>query len=273
MLLRLLFLCSLFPLSVMGGELKVTSYNIRQDTAGDKGDREWAKRAPGILKFLKEGEFSIIGLQEAKHNQVEGIQKGLPLFKRLGVGRADGKKGGEYAPLFYDSATWSVDEKEQGNFWLSDTPEIPGSMSWGNKVTRICTWGRFLGKDGKAFYVYNTHWDHRSEASREKSAGLILERVKARKFQQDPVILMGDFNATIESAAIKIFLNSGMFLDHGEKVQFLTFNKWVPGLKEGLRIDHILVSPSLKKAKFQALADGDPVNSDHHPVALTIATD
>lgn len=273
MMIKRLFLFFLLPVLLHGGEIKVTSYNIRQDTSSDQGDRDWSKRAPGVVKFLKDGGYSMIGLQEAKDNQVEDIQKGLPSFKRVGVGRDDGKKNGEYSPLFYDPAVWTVDPVEQGTFWLSDTPEKPGSKTWGNGVTRICSWGRFTGKNGKAIYVFNTHWDHRSQPSREKAAELIVKRIKERKHGGDPVILMGDFNATTENPAIKTLLGSGLLVDHGGGDQKLTFNFWKPGLKPGLRIDHIFTSPSIKKAKFEVLADGDPVNSDHQPVVLTISGD
>ena len=104
--MKRLLLLLLLPALTMAGELKITSYNIRQDTNGDRGDRDWSKRTPGVVKFLRDGRFSIIGLQEAKQNQVEDIQKGLPSFKLLGVGRDDGKKRGEYSPLFYDPKVW-----------------------------------------------------------------------------------------------------------------------------------------------------------------------
>lgn len=228
---------------------------------------------PGVVKFLNEGGFSIIGLQEVKHNQLEDVQKGLPSFKRIGVGRDDGKKSGEYSPLFYDPAIWTADENEQGTFWLSDTPKVPGSKTWGNGVTRICSWARLTGKNGKSIYVYNTHWDHQSQPSREKAALLVLERIKARTSGDDPVILMGDFNATTENPAIKTLLNSALLVDHGGEEQMVTFNFWKAELKEGLRIDHIFTSPSFKNGRFEVLADGDPVNSDHHPVVLVIASD
>ncbi len=260
-------------LSATAGEIKVTSYNIRQDTGGDRGVRDWSQRMPGVVKFLKDGEFSIIGLQEAKHNQLEDVQKGLPSFKRVGVGRADGKKGGEYSPLFYDPAVWTADEKEQGTFWLSDTPEVPGSMTWGNRVTRICSWVRLTGKNGKSIYVYNTHWDHQSQPSREKAAVLILDKIKKRTHGNDPVILMGDFNATTENLAIKTLLNSALLVDHGGEPQQGTFNAWKAELKVGLRIDHIFTSPCFKNGRLEVRLDGTPVNSDHHPLLLWLVGD
>jgi endonuclease/exonuclease/phosphatase family metal-dependent hydrolase len=260
----------MMPLLAMAGELKVSSYNIRMDSNGDKGERDWSRRAPGVVKFLSEGGYSIIGLQEVLHNQLVDLKKGLPKLKQIGVGRDDGKTGGEYSPLFYDPAIWTADTEEQGTFWLSDTPEVAGSKSWGNVVVRICTWARLTGKDGKSLYVFNTHFDHQSQPSREKAAELILKRVKTRKHGDEPVILMGDFNATTTNPAIITLLKSDQLIDHGNADQMLTYNFWKAGLKAGMRIDHIFTSPSIKEAKFQALSDGDPPNSDHHPVVLTI---
>ena len=74
------------------GEVKVVTYNVRQDTNGDRGERDWKRRSPRVVEFLKKGSFSIIGLQEAKHNQVEDVKRGLPKFVQIGVGRDDGDK-------------------------------------------------------------------------------------------------------------------------------------------------------------------------------------
>jgi len=267
---RLLFLL-FFALGGRGlaNKVKVTSYNIRLDTKSDREFRDWSKRRAGVVDFLKAGGFSVIGLQEALHNQLEDVRKGLPDFEQLGVGRSDGKKGGEYSPILFDPGVWRVDLEEQGTFWLSDTPEKAGSKSWGNQVVRICTWARLIGRNGKAIYIFNTHFDHQSQPSREKSAELILQRIKARKHGGDPVILMGDFNATTKNPAIQTFLNSDLLIDHGDADQKLTFNHWKAGMKKGLRIDHIFTSPSIQKAKFEVMADGDPPHSDHHPVVLT----
>lgn len=251
-------------------DLKVVTYNIRQDTGGDRGARDWSRRAPGVVTFLKEGDFSLIGLQEVKHNQLRDLEKGLPGYTRLGVGRADGKKGGEYSPVFYRSNQWKADAEKKGTFWLSDTPEKPGSMTWGNQITRICTWVRLIDRHGRGLYLFNTHWDHQSQPSREKAAVLILERIKARKHPGEPVILMGDFNANTQNPAIKTLLASGLMVDPGGEDQKLTFNFWKPGLRDGLRIDHVFNSRDWPGGQLEVVSDGDPVHSDHHPVILTL---
>lgn len=259
-------------LSVLGQELKVASYNIRYAASGDRGDRSWEKRRAGVVDFLRAGEFDFVGLQEVLHRQLGDVEKGLRGMQRVGVGRDDGETRGEYSPIFYEASKWTLNRKEQGTFWLSDTPDLAGSKTWGNQTTRICTWARFekKGGSGEGVYVFNTHWDHQHQESREKAAGLILERIKNREKKDAPVILMGDFNATTDNLAVKKLLESGELIDPAGAKQWATFNSWQAGLKEGKRIDHIFVTKGFQRAKVEIKADGDPVNSDHHPVVMEI---
>ena len=76
-------------------------------------------------------------------------------------------------------------------------------------MTRICTWARLLDAetDG-ALYIYNLHLDHESQESRERSVGLLAERIASREFD-DPVIVMGDFNAGESNPAILYFKGEG----------------------------------------------------------------
>jgi endonuclease/exonuclease/phosphatase family metal-dependent hydrolase len=250
---------------------KMISYNIRQDTEGDKGVKDWQQRMPNVVKFLQEQQPSVIGLQEVRNNQLEDLEKNLPDYGKVGVGREDGIAKGEYSPILYDKSVWRMDEKESGTFWLSDTPDVPNSKTWGNGYTRICTWVRLIDKagSGKGIYIYNTHWDHQSQPSREKAAVLILKMIKQRKNKAESCILMGDFNATTKNPAVKTLLIDGSLIDHG-KQQMKTSNYWKAALKVGLRIDHIFVSPELKKAEVKVVATGDPPASDHHPIVMTV---
>jgi endonuclease/exonuclease/phosphatase family metal-dependent hydrolase len=222
---------------------------------------------------------SIIGLQEVKHNQLLDMTKGLPNYAYIGVGRDDGKMAGEFSPIFYDHKIWRLDAEEHGTYWLSDTPEVIASRTWGNYHNRICSWARFIkisGPDkGSALYVYNTHWDHRSQPARLKSGELMLKKVKTRKHPEDPYIVMGDFNATTENPAIIQFLKSGLLLDHATK-KTKSSSHWKEALEAGLRIDHIFTSPFYKKAILQVDSNGDGKGnaaSDHHPVRLRVPTE
>ncbi|MCP5537640.1 MAG: endonuclease/exonuclease/phosphatase family protein [Akkermansiaceae bacterium] len=269
----LVYICLIQPdLRADDIDVKILTYNIRYDARGDMGVRDWQQRKSAVTDYLANSKASIIGLQEVVHNQLLDVDKALPGHAYVGVGRDDGKTRGEYSPIFYDTKLWKLDPSEQGTFWLSDTPEVVSSRTWGNGIPRICTWARLIGKNGKAVYVYNTHWDHRSQNSRVHAAGLILKKIRARTHASEPFILMGDFNSNTENPAIQTLLRSGILTDPGKK-QFLTFSSWKAGLVPGLRIDHIFTSTLIKKAKVEVQSnddDGGHAASDHHPVVLTM---
>ena len=128
--------------------LKVVSYNIRQDTASDTGGRDWRARKRALTGYLHDGKFSIIGLQEVRHNQLLDVNKALPRHEFTGVGRDDGKTRGEYSPIYFHTGFWKLDPEQHGTFWLSDTPDVVRSRTWGNRYPRICTWARLIGRDG-----------------------------------------------------------------------------------------------------------------------------
>jgi endonuclease/exonuclease/phosphatase family metal-dependent hydrolase len=254
--------------------LVVVTYNIRQDTASDKGGKDWQARKGALTEYLRAGNFSIIGLQEARHNQLLDVDGALSQHAYTGVGRDDGKTRGEYSPILFNTDHWELDPQQHGTFWLSDTPKVVRSMTWGNRYPRICTWARLIGRNGpakgKAIYVFNTHWDHQSQPSRLKSAKLILEKIASRANKQDPVILMGDFNADIENPAIKTLLAPGTVIDHGGQ-QKRSGSWWKPDLAPGLRIDHVFTSPSFQVAESMVQTNPGVEGlsaSDHHPVVL-----
>ena len=157
-------------------ELRVMSFNIRYGSAND-GEDHWKNRREMVFDVFRNHHPDIVGLQEALDFQITEIRKALPEFGEIGVAREDGKTEGEYCAILYRHDQFDIDES--GTFWLSDTPEVPGSSHWGNACVRICTWARLVEKkSGGTFYLYNTHLDHVSQPSREKSAVLLAQRVQ-----------------------------------------------------------------------------------------------
>ena len=280
--MRLHFLFVLLPLIITltgaeepkDGAITLVSYNIRQDTESDKGQKDWSHRKGVVSNYLLQKNASIIGLQEVRHNQLLDLKKALPDYSVIGVGREDGKTRGEYSPIFYDHNKWNLDPKENGTFWLSDTPSIANSRSWGNHHTRICTWVRLVASSNAekrtAIYIYNTHWDHQSQPARVNSALLMLKRIKERTHKGDSYILMGDLNATVKNPAVKSLIGEGILKDHGKNL-YSSSSKWKSDLVPGLRIDHIFTGPSIKSADLMVESNGNAEKwsgSDHHPVVL-----
>lgn len=102
---------------------------------------------------------------------------------------------------------------EYDHYWLSDTPDVMCSSTWGNTCRRMVTWVKFLDRrSGRQFYFMNTHFDHEVQAAREKSATLVLQRTLDLKTPL-PVLLVGDFNADAANKAYQILTADGAFAD------------------------------------------------------------
>jgi len=264
------------------------SFNIRYGTADD-GENSWPNRSQLVLDVINDYDADILGIQEALAFQLDELQQSLDKYRLIGVGRDDGIAAGEFAAILYRGSRFEV--LESGTFWFSDTPEDPGSTSWGNNVTRICTWASMRERStGLQFYVYNVHFDHESQPSRERSSGLLAARINARS-SQAPYIVTGDFNAGEENPAILLLLGEGQQIDmgtgspvaspglrdtyralHGDSVGAGTFNAF-RGERTGEKIDAVLVSREwhVSDAAIIRTAEHGRYPSDHFPVVATVS--
>lgn len=268
-------------------ELRITSSNIRYGTADD-GVNAWEERRELLFKVLTDEKFDSAGLQEALAFQLSELDVALSAYGRVGVGRDDGKTKGEYSAILYLKSRYEA--VSAGTFWFSDTPETPGSMSWGNTLPRICTWARLKNlATGRHYYHYNVHYDHLSQPSREKSSQLLAARIAQRPEQADPVIVTGDFNAEPGNLAIDYLLGTasvgGMqnpfkmrdaWLDfHATEPESTTHHSFMGGATGGIHIDYVFYGPgvSSKSAEIVRTHEGDVYPSDHYPVSavLTLA--
>lgn len=252
-------------------DLRVMSFNIRYGTAND-GENHWEKRREMVFDLLRSQQSDVIGLQEALRFQLDELQKALPEYAALGVGRDDGKSAGEHSAILYRKSRFSVEES--GTFWLSDTPEVPGSKSWGNRITRICTWARLTDRmTGRALYVYNVHLDHESQPSRERSVRLLLERMRARP-KAEPILLLGDLNAGEENPATRFLTSQLDFplvdtfrVRHSDAVEVGTFHAF-QGVTSGAKIDYVFASLDFYVLDAQIIRENrrGRYPSDHFPV-------
>ncbi len=117
----------------------------------------------------------------------------LPAFQRVGGGRDDGKQAGEYSALYFRKARFGL--LESGTFWLSETPDVL-SKGWDANLPRVCTYAHLYDTlAAKKIWVFNTHFDHIGKEARRRSAELILLKIKELNKENEPIILMGDFNS------------------------------------------------------------------------------
>jgi endonuclease/exonuclease/phosphatase family metal-dependent hydrolase len=263
--------------------IKVMTFNIRYGTAADGADA-WDYRKQMVFDVFSEQNADFVGVQEALAFQLEEIEAAVPGYARIGVGRADGIAGDEFSAIFYRAERFDV--AESSTYWFSDTPEVPGSMSWGNGIPRICTWGRFVEKaTGYGLYHYNVHLDHQSQPSREKSAWLLMARAAQRLVPEDPIVITGDFNAPEDNAAT-LFMKGEAQVEGADnpipmvdsfralfpdQTQTGTFNGF-SGDTSGGKIDFVFMGPGVTATSAEIVhtsVDGH-YPSDHFPVTGTL---
>lgn len=264
--------------------LRITTSNIRF-ASEDDGVNVWPARKALLFQVLKTQAFDSAGLQEALAAQLADFATEMPEFGQIGVGRNDGKTKGEYASILYSKARLAV--ASSGTFWFSDTPEVPGSKSWGNDLPRICTWARLQDlKTGRHYWHYNVHLDSDSQPSREKSVVLLAQRMAARAEPTEPAILTGDFNAEpnnlavtylleqqlIEGAKAPFALQDAWLLLHPADPESRTSHKFRGGATGGGHIDYIMFGTGVRasSAEITRTHEGDVYPSDHYPVSATL---
>ena len=274
--------CLLIKLLLVSGPLpaqapvRALSFNIRYGTAND-GEHVWPNRRAHVLTTIRDHAPHLLGVQEALRFQLDEIAAALPGHRELGVGRDDGLTQGEYAAILVDTTRFVA--LTHGTFWYSDSPDVPGSMHWGNRITRIATWARLADRaTGDTVRLYNTHWDHESQPSRERSATLLLDRIATDGSPEDAILIMGDFNADEANPAFLALLadsrtplRESFRAIHPDATVVGTFNSF-RGDSTGGMIDHILAGPgwTIRDAGIDRRRFGTLWASDHFGVWATV---
>lgn len=273
----------LFTVSIKGytqenHQIKVMTWNIRLDTPDD-GKNQWLYRRDAMGQVIHKQLPDILGVQEAMDNQMKDLRKRLKGYRSIGVARDDGKKAGEYSAIFYNKK--KLTPIRCGTFWLSETPDVPGSRGWDAACNRVVTWAEFEHKPSRSHFVMmNTHFDHMGDTARVESAHLIIKKA-ASLSEKLPVIVTGDFNVTEKNRAYRILTsaeNEVVLSDtrkragaeiSGPDFSFTGFN---PEITPTELIDFIFATWDIKVISNTILLfdNTQPYLSDHLPVTAVL---
>ncbi|WP_010272537.1 endonuclease/exonuclease/phosphatase family protein [Paenibacillus senegalensis] len=266
-------------------KLVVMSFNTKGDNA--EPPNAWPDRRPVMAELLNDIQPDIIGTQETPFGQIKDLIEDLPHYEWIGLGREGGSKS-EYNAIFYNAERF--EPLEYDHYWLSETPKVIASRSWGNRYVRMVTWAKFLDKESNShFYFVNTHLDHDSvngkSIARENSAKMIINTVN--KFESGvPVFLTGDFNSSStvhpdhDNIPYLIFTEEGGFFDtwveaeerKGEGLGTFNSFKYEDGGGADKRIDWILAKGDMavRYAEISNYQKNGHFPSDHFPVIAEV---
>lgn len=250
--------------------LCVMTYNLRY--ASQTPPNAWPQRRPLVKTCIERVRPDVIGTQEGVYAQLKDVATDLPEYDWIGLGR-DGGSRGEFMAVFYRRDR--LEPLEYDHFWLSDTPLVMGSATWGHSNRRMVTWVRFKDRqNGAEFYFWNTHLDHAVQPAREKGAALIRDRVAALKTKL-PVLLVGDFNAEAGvNPAYHTLVGENGFTDTWSQAKVRrndrmnSFNGFGQPKEAGVRIDWILGRGvvEVSASEIVTYSEGGQFPSDHFPV-------
>lgn len=257
--------------------IRFANYNMRVITSKDSLDRDFYQRKPLILKRIADHDFDIIGAQEVNDAMKEALMEDLKgTYEVIGEGRRADRKG-EGTPIFYKTSRFEL--LDWGSFWLSETPDVPGSKNWDASVERIATWSKFLDKaTGRKFFYINTHFDHKGPESRTMAAKITLD--KARELSDGlPVFVTGDLNTSSTTEAIAILSDNELVKDSYTSTETAPTGRKSPyygydfDRADSDRGDYIFV-PKDATVHSYACVDDDirdrQYSSDHCPVLVEV---
>lgn len=276
-----MLLASVASISTLGqtrADVRVMSFNIRYGTAND-GENHWDKRKEFLLATIKAFNPDLLGTQETLGFQRDYLAQHLAGYDVLGVGRDDGKEKGEMTALYFKRDRF--EKLDGGHFWLSETPDVPGSKSWDAALTRMVTWVKLRDRrqrNAKPIMFFNTHFDHRGDQARTESAKLLRQRI-AEALKTCRVIVTGDFNAGEDSEPYRAFFsNAAPVTDAYRAVNPTrtanegTFSGFKVEATTGPRIDWIGVSSDwqVTKAMINRTARDGHTPSDHFAMEAVV---
>ena len=250
------------------------TYNLR--FASSNPPNAWPQRRPLMCELITNLAPDVFGTQEGLYGQLQDLAADLPAYQWIGLGR-DGGSRGEFMAVFYRTARF--EPLAFDHFWLSETPELIGSKTWGPKLARMVTWVRFRDRQTQREFLFvNTHFDHQVQEAREKSARLLRDRLAV--FDPAlPILLVGDFNADAgNNQAYAMLTQDNFFTDTWTTARqrvnesIGTFNGFKTIQKGGPRIDWILSRGAVTAERTEIVTfsrDGQ-FPSDHCPVVAKV---
>ena len=279
------------------GSFVAMTYNVRYDNPDD-GKNAWPNRLDIVEATIREAQPDFMGVQEALAHQMDWLKQTFPEYMTCGQGRGGGRKD-EYSAVFVRRDRFQVEDT--GDFWLSETPNVPGSMGWDAACTRMVTWVKLRDlATGRQLVAMNTHLDHRGKRARREGSEMIVDFVASLP-REIPVILTGDFNS-VPKGFVHGALTGAQPTDSGRcrlrdtwydvaQPELASVEKkkskkdeaaWEPEpgtshrfngkARPGGRIDWILVSEQLEATSIVIHDKGyeGRYPSDHYPVYATI---
>lgn len=246
-------------------KLKICTFNLRVISEHD-GINIFHNRKDRILSAINEHSPDIIGFQEALDPMREFLRGSLKEYTLIGCGRNADYRG-EGVPIAFKTDKFELIRHEC--FWLSPTPDVPGSRYEDqSQCPRVSTAVLLSPREGEPFWFINTHLDHKSSSARVLGANHLVKYILGLK---ENFVLTGDFNAGPESDEIAVITSNNRIKNATKNIGG-TFHGFGRISTETMRqIDYIFTDMEISEAfAIQDEPQSGIYISDHRPVIACV---
>jgi endonuclease/exonuclease/phosphatase family metal-dependent hydrolase len=254
-------------------KLNLVTCNIRFDNPAD-GPNAWTHRRLFLSEILRSHGPDILATQEGRFDQLRDLEQLLEDYELYDHHRSWIKER-MYPTFFLKKGCFET--LQGGDLWLSETPDIAGSLSFGSAFPRLMTWLKVQPIDKtEQLLLVNTHLDHVKRETRIEQCRVLIKEVKKIMEPKSKLIVMGDFNDDPASEVRLLFETSFPGIQDSWRLHHQTeesshhaFQGEVPN---GSRIDWILVDsavPVLSSHMDKSVREGK-YPTDHYPIISQI---
>lgn len=258
-------------------EFVVATCNIRY--AADDAGNGWPMRLPLLSETIRKAAPMVLGTQEGWEWQLRELESALGEYRIVDENRYWMEE--RMYPCLFVAA--GVETARSGDVWLSQTPDRPGSRSFGSIYPRLMCWAEIELDQKRPVLFANLHLDHLSAETRSRQIEVALTALSEIATPEEPICLMGDFNDPPDGEVARtIIRHSGKlglhFYDPWKQLdlpEVSSYHGFGTAEESWSRIDWILLSDHFGCAGIDLVRDAEPplYPSDHYPVVARVFLD
>jgi len=195
--------------SLKKSHLSILDLNIRYINETD-GINIWNNRKNRLVELLLNTKADIFFFQEITHPQSDFIDKHLSSIYEFVGDYRDSTETSEKCSICVNKLKYTINHS--GQFWLSSTPDVPGSNDFGNFFPRICSWASLKQIDGISLLFMNAHLDHANKKAHLPCVKVLIEeeeKIESKFNEIQFVLIAGCFYCEENDEEIKYIRDQG----------------------------------------------------------------
>ena len=222
----------------------------------------WKKRYKKAVDLIKEEKADIVGLQEITRKSKRFIEKNFPDYYIIGESRHSKRLSNEYNLLMINKKYNLISYK---TYSLSDNIHKLGTMTKDDNYPRICVVAHIKDKNN-SFMIVNTHLDNSDTNNKKRLLNIYKNIVKDELQENEYVILVGDYNMTIDNKNLLEFSK-----DYNDPFRNYEIGSY-PDRPDMKALDHIFLDKRLSFSCDRIHTDSNDSGfiSDHNPVSCRV---